>query len=207
MPLGTIRVCRAMVMAEAIREEDKQMAESLDQVIDRVQAGDHDAFGELLKPYRNKAFGLCYSIVRNTEDAKDILQISFIKAYHNIGAFRRGSSFYTWLYRIVVNSAKDHLRQKTHGSTLPLENISGEYSTDEEGLLQKELKEKLNAAIAKLSEKQQLVFVMKHVNGMKIKEISQILHCAPSTVKIHLFRAVRSLQKMLSPYLSVEGGV
>ena len=67
---------QVMDMEETIREEDKLMALSLDQVIDRVVAGDQDAFGQLIAPYKNKAFGLCYSIVGNTEDAKDILQIS-----------------------------------------------------------------------------------------------------------------------------------
>lgn len=180
------------------------MTETLEQVVDKVQAGDKEAFRQLIMPYRNKAFGLCYSMVRNSEDAKDILQLSFIKAYHNIGAFKKGSSFYTWLYRIVVNTAKDHLRKKARGNTLSLEDVADPQAPSQRGLLDEELKHKLEAAIAELPQRQKTVFVMKHMNDMKINEIAEVLQCGPSTVKIHLFRAVRNLRKKLSPYLAVE---
>lgn len=172
-----------------------------EQIIDKVKSGDEDAFQELVLLYRNKAFGLCYSIVGNIEDAKDILQDAFIKVYRHIDRFRKGSSFYTWFYAILVNTARDYLRKKARWRTEFLEDVADFHISSERVILSEELKKLMEGAINQLSEKQRLCFVMKHENGIKIDEIAQILHCRPSTVKVHLFRAVRSLQKKLSPYL------
>lgn len=173
-------------------------------LIGRIQAGDKEAFRDLVSVYRQKAFGLCFSIVGNTEDAKDVLQESFIKAFVNIEKFRQGSSFYTWFYRIVVNTSRDHLRKRYRENVLSFDESieTPDEKTDE--VLVTELRESINEAVKTLPEKQRICFVMKHINGMKIKEIAVIVNCRPSTVKIHLFRAVRNLQKRLEEYATVK---
>ena len=175
-----------------------------EQLIDKVKAGDQGAFRELVALYRNKAFGLSYHIVGNVEDAKDILQEAFIKAYKNVGRFRKGSSFYTWFCSILVNTARDYLRKRVYQKGQLPQEIADFHLNTERLVLADELKRLLDVAINQLAEKQRLSFVMKHIDGMKINEIAQILHCRPSTVKIHLFRAVRNLQKKLSPYLTAK---
>lgn len=175
-----------------------------EQIIDKVKSGDQEAFRELVALYRNKAFGLCFSMVGNVEDAKDILQEAFIKAYKNMGRFRKDSSFYTWFYRIVINTARDYLRKKKHQESRLEQEISDLSLNPAKLVLTDELRQLLDGAIGRLGEKQRLSFIMKHINGMKINEIAQALHCRPATVKVHLFRAVRKLQKKLAPYLTAK---
>lgn len=174
------------------------------QLVNKAKAGDQGAFRELVALYRNKAFGLCYHIVGNVEDARDILQESFIKAYKNIDRFKKDSSFYTWFYSIMVNTARDYLRKRVHRETQLPEEIVDSHLNTEKLVLTDELKWLLEAAINQLTEKQRLSFIMKHINGMKVNEIAQTLHCRPATVKTHLFRAVRNLQKRLAPYLTAK---
>ncbi len=174
-------------------------------MIDRVKAGDEDAFHDLVSFYKERAFRLCYSIVGNIEDAKDILQISFVKAYKNMDRFRKDSSFYTWFYRILVNTAQDFLRKKARESTGHFESASDPAMSPEKKAMDRELKQLLDTAISQLSDNQRASFVMKHLNGMKIDDIAQILRCRPATVKIHLFRAVKNIKNKLGPYLAAEG--
>ncbi|MFH1753227.1 MAG: RNA polymerase sigma factor [Candidatus Omnitrophota bacterium] len=182
-------------------KNEGKMVDAEIQLISKVKAGDKDAFDGLVSLHKRKAFGLCYSIVGNVEDAKDILQDGFIKAYENIDRFRGDSSFYTWLYRILVNISWDHLRKKKGKKMVHLDEGMSVAGNPVDSVFNKELKDVLDSAIRLLSERQHICFVMKHVNGMKIDEIARILHCSASTVKIHLFRAVRNLQKLLDGYL------
>lgn len=173
-----------------------------EQIIEQIKGGDKGAFRQLVEPYRNRAFGLCYSLLGNTEDAKDILQEAFIKAYRNISRFKKASSFYTWFYTIVVNTARDFLRKRGRREE-PLSDEIADLSLSPASLaLNSELNKLLEQAIQKLPEKQRLSFTMKHINGMKVLEIAGILHCRPATIKVHLFRAVRNLQKILMPQLA-----
>ena len=184
------------------------------QLIGRARAGERAAFEELVDIYKERAFGLAYYFLGNVEDAKDILQEAFVKAYVGIRDFRGGSSFYTWFYRILVNLCKDSIRHKKVKSRIFADPLPGEgdepavpESADgapspSEAAINSELKAKMDEAISKLPERQKAVFILKHVQGMKSAEIGQVLGCGESTVKVHLFRAEKALQKMLSPYLS-----
>jgi len=176
-----------------------------EKLIDRIKTGDEDAFQDLVSRYKKKAFGLCYSIVGNVEDAKDILQIAFIKAYKGINKFGKRSSFYTWFYRILVNTAQDFLRKKAKEKTEPFEFAADFTMNPERRVMDQELKRLLDEAVSQLSENQRISFVMKHSSGMKIDEIARILNCRPATVKIHLFRAVKNIKNKLGPYLAIEG--
>lgn len=188
-------------------------------LIERVRNGERSAFSSLVEKYRQQAFSLCYNITGNSEDAKDILQEAFIKAYQGMKDFKGNSSFSTWLYRIVTNLCKDYLRKKNRASRILVEPAT--LQNDDEDVAEyieakdtnpdpaqatvvNELKYMLDSAIGLLPERQRLAFTLKHIQGMKLDEVADILKCKVSTVKAHLFKAVRNLQRSLEPYLSSQ---
>lgn len=184
------------------------------ELISRIKEGNRTAFEILVNIYKEKAFGLAFSIVGNVEDAKDIAQEAFIRVYNNIGQFRGEASFFTWFYRILVNLSKDYLRKNKYAKYSLSEPV---VKDDEEKeifieirdlsyspkkiLLNKELDRMIDLAISKLPHKQRLTFTLKHLQGLKIDEVAKILNCAQATVKVNLFKAVRNLRKQLEPYL------
>ena len=188
-------------------------------LIERARNGERAAFDLLVDTHKGKAFALAYNFTGNAEDAKDVLQEAFVKAYLNIKKFRGGSTFYTWFYRILLNQCRDSLRKKQTRIRVLVDAPEPVDEDDERGieavdsgpgpgeaLLNKEIREKVNEAVNKLPEKQKAVFILKHIQGMKFSEIAGLIRCSESTAKVHLFRATRNLQKALSPYLKTEGG-
>jgi len=189
-------------------------------LIERARNGERAAFDSLVDMYKGKAFALAYNFTGNAEDAKDVLQEAFVKAYLNIGKFRGGSAFYTWFYRILLNQCKDVLRKKQARIKVLVEapepaDEDGEAPVAEavenrpdpgKALLNKEIREKVDEAINRLPEKQKMTFILRHMHGMKLGEIAGMIKCSESTAKVHLFRATRNLQKALSPYIKTEGG-
>lgn len=188
-------------------------------LIERARGGERTAFDLLVDMHKGRAFALAFHFTGNAEDAKDLLQEAFIRAYVNIKNFRGGSNFYTWLYRILVNLCRDFWRKKrtrvkvlgdvpeplSEEDEMPLEpvdNVPGPGKI----LLNKEIREMVDEAVNMLPERQKAVFILRHVQGMKLEEIAGVINCSESTVKVHLFRATKSLQKVLSPYLKPEGG-
>lgn len=185
------------------------------QLVKRVKAGERAAFDCIVDKYKGKAFALAFNIIGNYEDAKDISQEAFVKAYMNINNFREDSNFYTWFYRILVNLCRDFLRKKSAQKRVLAEPLKIQDNEEEaidvadtspdpsQAALNKEIKETVDKAIDLLPEKQKIAFILKYIQSMRLNEIAQILDCNDSTVKVHLFRAVRSLQKSLAPYLSM----
>jgi RNA polymerase sigma-70 factor (ECF subfamily) len=188
--------------------------EQVDQILVReAKRGSQQAFEQLVEKYKKKAYFLARKLLTNSEDAEDVAQEAFIKAYKNIGSFREEASFWTWFCRIIVNLAHTHLRQRY---LLNKFRIFSKRTEEEEGkgekpiidlrkgplekTLDRELKEKIDQAIDSLPGKQKEVFVLKHLENFKIEEISQVLNISPGTVKIHLFRALQNLQKKLKEY-------
>jgi len=185
-------------------------------LIMRMKQNERSAFDELVCIYRNKGFAVAYNFVDNPEDAKDVLQETFIKVYLNIKKFKEQAKFSTWFYRIVVNCSLDFLRRRKTMRKVFTQNL-----LDEEGkvqqfedkryepgriLMNEELSSVLDNCISELPEKQKVCFILKHQNGLSNQEIARVLKCTISTVKVHLFRAVRNLQEKLSGYLKTEGG-
>lgn len=171
-----------------------------DQIMEKIRRGDKEAFHYLVSQYRNKGFGLCYSIVGNVEDAKDILQDGFVKVYTNIKYFKGESSFYTWFYRILVNACRDFLRKNSRKKTSNIDNHALSQGPAGNPAVKQEIREELASAVSSLPEKQRLCFIMKHMRGLKIDEIATVMKCKPSTIKVHLFRAVGKLRKGLKEY-------
>ncbi|MFH1778905.1 MAG: RNA polymerase sigma factor [Candidatus Omnitrophota bacterium] len=188
------------------------------QLIEKVKKGERSAFDSLVDKYKEKAFALAFNMVGNYEDAKDVLQDAFVRAYVNIKDFRGSSNFYTWFYRILVNLCRDFLRRRTtvkrvfvspqmaEGEGERNIEVADERPNPLETTLNEEVKQMIDEAMNLLSEKQRMAFILKHIQGLKLSEVAAILNCRESTVKVHLFRAMRNLQKSLSPYLLTAGG-
>ncbi len=185
-------------------------------IVEEIVRGDRDAFRVLVFRYKSRAISVAYSFCGNYEDAKDLSQEAFLKAFRTIKCFRGGSKFYTWFYRILVNICKDHLRRRKRNKIISFsvrfkggdpqagtEDIFESIASKEPGpgqvLLNRELGARLTKAIRTLPEKQRTVFVLKNIHGFTIAEIAEIIRCATGTVKAHLFKATGNLRKRLEP--------
>jgi len=179
-------------------------------LVSRCQRGDSTAFNDLVTRYRGKVYAMIYNMVHNEQDAWDLAQDGFLKAWKSIGRFRGQSSFYTWLYRIVMNVTIDSLRRKhIEGETefddsIALRNIDPNSSTTPKtGLLphQKasgdEIRARIDAAISRLSPEHRAVILMREIDGMEYQEIADVLECSIGTVMSRLFYARKKMQTML----------
>ena len=200
-----------------IKYDSKQVRNNVahlsdEEIVKRLKAGDDDAFDELIERHKKMGFSLAYNMLGSVEDAEDISQEAFAIVYTEIGKFRQESSFKTWLYRIIINLCRRHYRKNKLMSFIPLysHNKEGEDQeldikaagvTPEDEISNKELSSAIMKAVRRLPMKQRGVFVMKHIKGMKISEIAEILGSAEGTIKSHLFRAVNELQKKLRGFI------
>jgi RNA polymerase sigma-70 factor, ECF subfamily len=179
-------------------------------LVARSQAGDTSAFNELVTRYRNRTYAMIYNMVRNEQDAWDLAQDGFLKAWKSIGKFRGQSSFYTWLYRIVMNVTIDSLRRKQiEGGTefddqVGLQNIAPGAATAPKSELQpaerisdKEIRSRIDEAIEKLSPEHRTAIVMREIDGLEYTEIAEQMGCSLGTVMSRLFYARKKLQALL----------
>ena len=193
--------------------ERQQEADSDGVLVKRVQAGEVAAFDTLIRKYRERVFGVIYNMTSNREDAADLTQDAFFKAFQSINRFQGQSSFFTWLYRIAVNSTLTHLRKSRLRSFFSFEKINEEDKsaevidkiTDKAGVerevLIKELQEKLNEAMQKLSTKHRTVVTLFEIDGLSHEEIADVVGCSVGTVRSRLHYAKQLLQSELEPYL------
>ena len=182
-------------------------------VVQRVQAGDVAAFDELVVKYRERIYSVIYNLTSNKEDTFDLSQDSFIKAFQSIGRFKGKSSFFTWLYRISVNTTLSHLKKNRHRRFLSYENISEETGSSEvldvlaaktsteKPTLIKELQHKLNEALQNLSVKHRTVLVLFEIDNLSHQEIAEIMNCSVGTVRSRLHYAKKQLQSELQDLL------
>ncbi|MEY2880733.1 MAG: hypothetical protein RLZZ15_3113 [Verrucomicrobiota bacterium] len=194
--------------------ERRVEADSDLEVVRHVQAGDVAAFDGLVLKYRERVYGIVYHLTSNREEAADLAQEAFIKAFQSIHRFSGQSSFFTWLYRIVVNSTLSHVRKARIRSFFSLETIKSDDPvakdvvaalTDNSGADRdtfiRELQEKLNEAMQKLSIKHRTVVTLFEVDGLSHQEIAEIMHCSVGTVRSRLHYAKHLLQAELQPYM------
>ena len=189
------------------------MAEQLtDQaLVERVQQGDKKAFNLLVSRYQNRVAGLLTRYV-SPNDIPDVVQESFIKAYRSIGAFRGDSAFYTWLYRIAVNTAKNYLTAQ--GRRPPNEDILAEeaesydvgsnlrdVATPENELLSNELKKIVFDTIKGLQEDLRTAITLREIEGLSYEEIAEIMECPVGTVRSRIFRAREIIESKVKPLL------
>jgi RNA polymerase sigma-70 factor (ECF subfamily) len=182
-------------------------------LVRRAQAGDLDAYDQLIRLYQERIYSAVYHMTSNHEDANDLAQEAFIKAYKALPSFKGDSSFFTWLYRIAINRTINFLkvrRNRTHMSLNDLD-FNAEHDPDIVALISdrtprrdvslSELQENLNAAMQKLSEVHRMVVTLHDVQGLPHEEIAQIMDCNVGTVRSRLFYARQQLQGFLSDYL------
>jgi RNA polymerase sigma-70 factor (ECF subfamily) len=182
-------------------------------LVKSARRGDLAAYDELVRRYQERIYATIYHMTANHEDADDLAQEAFIKAFHALKSFKGGSSFYTWVYRIAVNKTINFLKQRKNRSQMSLDDIdfNAEHDPDLVALISEktprreinlaELQEKLNTAMQKLSEPHRLVVTLHDVQGLSHEEIAKIMHCNIGTVRSRLFYARQQLQAYLSDYL------
>ena len=185
-----------------------------DELVSRFQNGDIEAFNPLVLKYEKKIYNLIYQQIRDRETAKDISQEVFLKAFKALPNFKGGSAFYSWIYRIAINSSIDFQRQRNRGRVLTFEELpsnaddvlrmSDSHPSPEKLLEEKELGKVIRKAVRELPPGQRRVFNLRHRRELAIKEIAVLLNRSEGTIKAHLHHAHRRLQGMLLPYLRNE---
>ena len=180
-------------------------------LVKRCQAGQTEAFDELVTRYRTRIFAMIYNMVHNEQDAWDLAQDSFVKAWKSIKRFRGRSSFYTWIYRIVMNVTIDWLRKKQvkgagveFDDAIQLREVNPASKTlpkadplPYERMERTEVRSRIDNAITQLSPEHRAVILMKETEGMQYHEIAEALGCSIGTVMSRLFYARKKLQNLL----------
>ena len=195
--LSTTRVRGYTSVVKSVPSEPQEPEVDADQVIiDRVLAGDRDAFGILISRYSDPLYRHAVGMTGSPDDAADILQNSFIKAYQHLGEVR--GRFDAWVFRIVANGCKDWLKniRRTHLSYEEDDQPSG-YETPEEELTRGELRGDLDRALAALPASLREAFVMKHVEGRSYEDMAELLETTVGALKMRVHRAREALQKLL----------
>ncbi|MBI3324916.1 MAG: sigma-70 family RNA polymerase sigma factor [Candidatus Omnitrophica bacterium] len=200
--------------AEAAGSSDLEETASDGELIRRVLDGQLEAYAILVGRYERAAVGLAYSFVGNFEDARELSQNGFVKAYQALGRFQGRAKFSTWLYRIIANECKDFFRAKArrpnwvsmHAESDDEERVVFEVE-DPSGdprrvLAQRELATVLQAAIQTLRGNQHEAFVLHHLNGLPIEDVAAVMGCRAGTVKAHLFRACERLRERMARYVT-----
>jgi RNA polymerase sigma-70 factor (ECF subfamily) len=185
-------------------------------LVQQAQAGDAAAFDELVRRYQRQIYGVIYHMTSHHEDASDLAQEAFVKAWQALKSFKGDSSFFTWIYRIAVNRTLNHLktrkfRESKHRFSINDLDAEAEnhpdmvalvaHNTPRRDLALVELQERLNEAMAQLSENHRLVVTLHDIQGLPHEAIAQIMNCNTATVRTRLFYARQQLQGILSDYL------
>jgi len=185
-------------------------------LVEKVQNGDPQAYNLLVLKYQTRIGHLISRFVRNQADVEDVAQEAFIKAYKALKNFRGDSQFYTWLYRIAINTAKNHLvsmgRRTPAGGTLDAqeaEQYEGAYAlqetaTPDREIQAEEVKQTVNKAIAALPEDLRTAITLRELEGLNYEEIAMVMDCPIGTVRSRIFRAREAVDKQLKPYLDNE---
>ena len=174
-----------------------------------AQRGDRDAFKTLFERYHRRAYALALGVVRHPDDALDVVQEAFIKAHKYLDKFEGNASFYTWLYRIVMNLAIDHLRKHRRVKPVELDETRIEPDGDQpllprilggnpgQALMDKQIRTRIDQALDQLSENHRSVLVMREIEGLSYEEMAQAMSCSKGTIMSRLFHARRNMQKQL----------
>jgi RNA polymerase sigma-70 factor, ECF subfamily len=187
------------------------------ELIQRVQAGQRAAFDVLVRRYQQKVFNLVLRYVREPMEAEDVTQEAMIKAYRALPGFRGDSAFYTWLYRIAINTAKNRLSAASRkmferlpvdedgDSTGFVDSRLSDDATPERVLLSEEIQDTVNQAMQELPDELRQAIVMRELDGLSYEEIAQAMECPVGTVRSRIFRAREAIDRRLRPIF--EGGI
>jgi RNA polymerase sigma-70 factor (ECF subfamily) len=191
--------------------QDRRIDDTM--LIREAQRGNRGAFEELVRHYDQAVLRLALHLTGTEQDAQDVYQDAFLKAYKNIGSFRFECSFYTWIYRIVTNLCLDHLRKRNvrkEDAPVVKDADGGEYdlldqvpdvragANPERDLLRRQLGARISGALEKLTPRERMVFELKHYHGLKLRTVGEILKTTEETAKNTLFRATQKLRGALA---------
>ncbi len=183
------------------------------QLVVRAQHGDQQAYGLLVSKYQRKLARLLSRLIRDPAEVEDVAQETFIKAYRALGSFRGDSAFYTWLYRIGINTAKNYLVSQgrraptsTDFDSEEAESLEGgellrDNNTPERMLFSKEIGETVNAAMEALPEELRTAITLREIEGMSYEDIAKMMDCPIGTVRSRIFRAREAVAEKLRPLL------
>ncbi|MEY3971416.1 MAG: hypothetical protein RLZZ80_1114 [Pseudomonadota bacterium] len=184
-------------------------------LVDRVKSGDQQAFNLLVRKYERKVVRLISRLVRDPSEVEDVAQEAFIKAYRALPQFRGDSAFYTWLYRIAVNTAKnylvaqgrrpiplsDTLSEDEDGESFGREDVVSDNHTPEAELLSRQIAETVNRAIEALPQDLRTAVTLREIEGLSYEEIAEAMNCPIGTVRSRIFRAREAIAEQLRPLL------
>ncbi len=178
-------------------------------LLEKAKNGDEDAFGEIVRVYHNRVYSVAYRYVQNAEDAADMAQQAWVRAWNKLSSFQGRASFFTWMYRVVASVCLDHLRKKKRlaeqaipDGDEPLPAVgtvsapSANSQPDRE-LERSEIRERFRAALGELSPEHRVAIMMREVDGRSYEEIAKIMNCRKGTVMSRIFYARRKLQEMM----------
>jgi len=186
------------------------------QLVERAQRGDKHAFELLVEKYQRKLARLLSRFIRDPAEVEDVTQEAFIKAYRALPAFRGDSAFYTWLYRIGINTAKNYLmamgRRAPTSTEVEAEEAEGfeegeqlrDINTPESVLLSNEIAETVNSTIEQLPEELRTAIQLREIEGMSYEDIAQVMNCPIGTVRSRIFRAREAIAERLRPLLDTR---
>ncbi len=187
-------------------------------LVEQARRGNTRAFRTLVETYQRKVHALALGMLRDPDAARDMAQDAFLKAHQHLDSFQGSASFYTWIYRITMNLCIDQLRKAGRGSQVEFDETIGTEAAgspaDElaprrlgfdpaRALQDKELRQRLQAALEKLSEEHRSVLLLREVDGLSYKEMADVLECAEGTIMSRLFHARKRMQDLLRGYVDV----
>lgn len=187
-------------------------------LVERARGGDHAAFRTLFDKYHKRAFAVAYGVLKNRHDALDVVQEGFVKVHRHLGNFEGTSSFYTWLYRIVMNLAIDSLRRRKTSRPVEYDDAirrdsDGGVGTDDtimarmldanprKAAIRRELVAKIDAALAELPDYHREVILLREIDGMSYEEMAEVLDVPKGTIMSRLFHARKKMQAALAEYI------
>lgn len=170
------------------------------QLVDRVRAGDRRAFGYLVERYRDTVFGLVRRMVRDSDDAKDVMQCVFVKVYENLGTFRPDLKFFSWLYRIAVNESLNFIESRRPCAKLGTDLVAPDASP-EDAYQKSELARKIDAAMMELDASSRALIVLRHYAELSYQELAFVFDTRSRTIKSRLYEA----RRVLAHHLQKEG--
>ena len=198
-------------MTAQLAQGDKQASDQ--QLIERVQQGEKRAFDLLVLKYQHKIISVVHRYVRDSADVQDVVQEAFIKAYRALENFRGESAFYTWMYRIAINTAKNHLIARgrrppaTDVDVDDAEHFAGndnlqDMDTPESSLFCEQLQEAVKGAIDQLPEDLRTAVTLREMEGLSYEEIADVMECPVGTVRSRIFRAREAIDKVIKPLMA-----
>src|SRR6516164_4063678 len=204
-----------MVQAAAVLATSMATQPDEATLIRAAQRGDADAFESLVRSYDQNVLRIAMNLLRSPEDARDVYQEAFLRVYKNLSSFRFDCSFHTWLYRIVTNICLDHLRKRKvrkeesptvvtgEGPLDRMENFEEEsaHTDPERTMWNRQLRERIEGALGKLTPRERMVFEMRHYEGLRLRNIGEILGTTEEAAKNCLFRATQKMRAELGDFV------